>query len=514
MGKNSDPITGWKYSFGIHMGLGRGPVNSIVAIKVGDKMAWQGEQTESGSFQIDKPDLFGGDNQEGGIKGTFEVMMGEPTQTAVASLVAMLGHALPGFRRMVTAFYNGQIASNSPYPKAWKFRVRRSTKGWMNDECWYPEKAMILLDGDPVTTTVKHQHVEQIPAHRWQYQTVTDSVTTTVTYPPIHAMNPAHIIYECLTNREWGRGLPASSINTASFTVAADTLADEGFGLCLKWSRRDSLDSFVQSVIDHIGAAIYSDRETSLMTIKLIRKDYDVATLPVYTTDSGILEIRENAASSLGPAVNEVVVSYTDPISNEERTVNAQNLASLQATRGVFNSVKKAYSGLPTAVLARRVAQRELRLNAMSLRQFTITFDRRAWRIPPAGVFRIQDPVRGIGDVVVRAGKIEDGTLTNGTITITAVQDVFGLPSASFIGNQPPNPVKPDNAPILLNHRAFEVPYFILAGSMSPADFAYVADDAGFIGTVVEKPSDLSLAYNLYVKDGAPTPDEFPPENP
>jgi hypothetical protein len=510
MGKNSDPITGWKYSFGIHMGLGRGPVNSIVAIKVGDKVAWEGEQSASGSFMIDKPDLFGGDNQEGGIKGKFELMMGEPTQKAVASLVQMLGHALPGFRRMVTGFYNGQIASNSPYPKAWSFRVRRTTKGWQDDAPWYPEKALIQLNGDKVTTTTSTP-VLQNQGSPWKWQVVDTDVQTNVTYPPIHAMNPAHILYECYTNREWGRGLPASSLNVASFTTAADTLAAEGFGLCIKWARRDALDSFVQSVIDHIGAAIYADRETSLITLKLIRKDYDVATLPVYSTDSGVLEIKENAVSSLGPAVNEVIVEYTDPVSNEVRTVNAQNLASLQATRGVFNSIKKTYSGLPTAELARRVAQRELRLSAMALRQFTITFDRRAWRIPPAGVFRIQDTVRGIGDIVVRAGKIEDGTLTNGTITITAVQDVFGLPSASFIGQQPPNPVKPDNAPVLLNHRAFEVPYFILAGSMSPADFAYVANDAGYIGTVVEKPSDLSLAYNLYVKDGAPTPDEFPP---
>lgn len=511
MGKNKNPITGWKYSFGIHMGMCRGPVNSIVAIKVGDKMAWEGEQTENGTINIDKPELFGGDNQEGGIKGTFEMMMGGPTQTAVAGLVKMLGHALPGFRRMATAFYNGQIASNSPYPKKWTMRLRRSTKGWMNDDVWYADKAMIPMEGDAVKVdTTKTELVKG--KGPWQWFPQTTVVDTKYVKPPIHAMNPAHIIYECYTNREWGRGLPPSALNVASFTTAADTLVAEGFGLCMKWSRRDALDAFVQSVIDHIGAAIYADRETSLITLKLIRKDYDIASLPVYTTDTGIKEIRESAVSSLGPAVNEIVVEYVDPISNEKRTVNAQNLASLQATRGVFNSVKKTYSGLPNAAIARRVAQRELRLNAMGLRSFTITFDRRAWRIPPAGVFRIRDTVRGIGDMVVRAGKVEDGTLTDGTITITAIQDVFGLPATSYIGQQTPSPATPNNVPTLLNHRAFEVPYFILAGSMTPADFAYVDNDAGYIGTVVEKPSELSLAYNLYVKDGPATEDEYPTE--
>lgn len=329
--------------------------------------------------------------------------------------------------------------------------------------------------------------------------------------PEIHAMNPAHMIYELITNREWGRGLPASAIDVASFTNAADTLHAEKFGLCLRWSRRDNLQACLQTILDHIGAVVYSDRQTSLLTLKLIRMDYVVAQLPIYDTNSGIKEIRESDVTALGPAVNEIVVEYTEVITGKTRTVNTQNLASLQATRGVSNSLKKSYPAVATAELALRLAQRDLRANAMALRKFTITFDRRAWSIPPGSVIRIRDLSRGIVDVVVRVGRIEDGTLANGTITITAVQDVFALPSASFTGTEPPNWVKPNNQPILKRHRAFEVPYFLLKGTLSPADFDYLEDDAGYLGTLVEKPSPLSLAYNLYVKPGAPTDDEFPP---
>lgn len=485
MGKGKKPITGYWYSFGIHMGICRGPINALVQIKVGDKTAWVGDQQASSTFAIDKKGLFGGEKQEGGVQGSLQLLMGEDAQVAPGGLVAMLKHALPGFRRMVTCFYNGRIAANNPYPKAWKFRLRRSTAGWEGGVAWYPEKAMIALVGPADSDS-------------------TDSPTA------IHAMNPAHMIYELITNREWGRGLPSTALNIGAFTAAADTLFAEGFGLCVRWTRRDSLQSFAQSIIDHIGAVVYSDRQTSLLTIKLIRKDYDPLTLPIYDTDSGLLEVKENEATALGPAINEIVVEYTDPISGSKRTVNAQNLAALQASRGVFNSLKKQYPALPTASLALRCAQRDLRVNAMSLRRFTLTFDRRAWRIPPAGVIRIRDTVRGIGDVVVRVGRIEDGTLTNGVITIVAVQDVFALPSASFVSTQPPQWTKPDNKPILKRHRAFEVPYFMLKGAMTPADFAYVEDDAGYLGTLVEKPSDLALAYDLYVKPSAPTIDDNP----
>ena len=487
MGSSKKQTTGYRYFFGIHMGLSRGPVDEIIEIRVGDKMVWQGNMVDSSTVSINAPDVFGGDKREGGVVGTFNLMMGKPDQVAAPGLVSMIGRALPGFRKMCTAFFNGQIASNSPYPKPWKMRMRRSMKGWQNDAPWYPEKARIILDGQPLK-----QGDENVDTK-------------------IHAMNPAHIIYECLTNSEWGRGLPASALNVASFTQAADTLFEEGFGLCLRWTRRENLQAFIQTVIDHIGAAIYADRETATITLKLIRFDYEPTTLPIYTTDSGILEIKEAESSALGPAVNEVVVEYVDPVTGETRTVNQQNLASLQASRGVFNSLKKSYPGLPTNGLARRVGQRDLRINAMSLRRFKITMDRRAWRIAPASVFRLSDVVRGVGEMVVRVGAVEDGTLTNGTITITAVQDVFSLPTSSFIGNEPPNWVQPNTKPELKEHRAFELPYFLIRAGMSPADFDYLAPDAGFIGTVVAKPTDLSLAYDLYVKNGPPEEEDYPP---
>lgn len=259
---------------------------------------------------------------------------------------------------------------------------------------------------------------------------------------------------------------------------------------------------------------MYADRESGLLKLKLIRLDYDPNTLPIYTSDSGVLAITEADVSSLGPSVNEVIVEYVDPVSGEKRTKAAQNLGLLQSSRGVFNSLTKQYPGIPTAELASRVAQRDLRLNALALRRFSIKFDRRAWRIPPAGVMRISDPVRGIQNVVVRVGRIDDGTLSDGTITIVAVQDVFALPQSSFSGTEPPNWVKPNNKPVLKEHRAFEVPYFLLNQSMSPADFDYLEDDSGFLGTVVAKPSDLSLAYNIFVKSGAAEEGEQPPTAP
>ncbi len=137
-------VIGYKYSFGIHMGLSRGPVDELVEIKVGEKTAWRGSITANGNTTIDQPELFGGERGEGGIIGTLTTMFGGPTQTAPTELASVLASPMPGFRRRMTVFFNGIISMMNPYPKPWKFRVRRALQGWDGDP-WYPEKAIISL---------------------------------------------------------------------------------------------------------------------------------------------------------------------------------------------------------------------------------------------------------------------------------------------------------------------------------------------------------------------------------
>ena len=137
-GGGGDQIVGYWYSFGIHMGIGRGPINEVVEIRVGDKTVSTTSMTASGTYSINAPEAFGGEKAEGGVVGSFQMLMGEDTQVAPASLKAMLSRVkLPGFRRMATAFFDGRIAAINPYPKPWTFRVRRTDKGWDGD-VWYP----------------------------------------------------------------------------------------------------------------------------------------------------------------------------------------------------------------------------------------------------------------------------------------------------------------------------------------------------------------------------------------
>ncbi|MDF5987625.1 hypothetical protein P4131_25575 [Pseudomonas aeruginosa] len=43
----------------------------------------------------------------------------------------------------------------------------------------------------------------------------------------------------------------------------------------------------------HIGAEVYPNRQTGQISIRLLRDDYNVADLPLFDEDSGLLEITQ-----------------------------------------------------------------------------------------------------------------------------------------------------------------------------------------------------------------------------
>lgn len=617
----SDPIVGYRYSMGVHMGVSRGPVDELVEVRVGDKTAWPlGTRVKTGGgtvstwnettwtmtttytpetftvtgapdpvrgsldgLTINAPALFGGEGKEGGVVGKLDVMMGEDTQPVNTRLSAMLGGVLvSAFRGMFTLFYDGVIASLNPYPKPWKFRVRRSTKGW-DGGCWYPATATINLyqplaeSGGGAAPTLQNVQVsESVRASRpsisdpwvanitpngtlvsvdglvmwgdWQgeswysaaptagvdYSRVGNTFTfigdtpvsgpgtaygisyagtaIEITYtvqrvvlppadipvgyssPEVKAMNPAHIIYECITNRDWGRGLSSSFINDASFTAAADTLYAEGFGLCLKWAREDTVDAFVQRVLDHIGAALYAEKSSGLITLKLIRADYVAGSLPVFTTENGILSIDDDSESTSQLLINEIVVKYINPVTNEDAELRVQNLAGIQAT-GAINSKTVEYPGIPLGSLAARVGQRDLRVHGTPLRRLKLTMNRNAYAVEPGGVIRISNPARGISDMVLRIGKIEDNP--DSTIVVTAVQDVFGLAATAFINPSIPATVPSNDPSPALQSDIKEASYSDLVSIMTPAELAALTGDETYVYLVGAKPSQFAIDFKI-----------------
>src|SRR5690554_4689840 len=167
----------------MHMAVCHGPVDAVTQITVGDRVAWSGNVTSTQDVAISAENLFGGEKREGGVSGTVGFKFGEPTQAQDAYLAAQLGADCPAFRGVLSFVLKKVYIGNNPYLKNWAFKVKRlPAKGWYDDK-------------------------RDIGGHA----------------------NPAHIIYECVTNGEWGMGYPASVLDDAKFKAVADTLHAEGF---------------------------------------------------------------------------------------------------------------------------------------------------------------------------------------------------------------------------------------------------------------------------------------------
>lgn len=484
MSMGGSATIGYRYFMSLHMGLARGPLDEIVEIKIGGLTAWDEGVCNLDGFvqQINKPELFGGDKKEGGVQGPFRVYWGEedqtldPAQGTLPSIAASLGGLVPFFRGCTTVWFHGMICAMNPYPKEWQFRVRRYNKGWFNNQPWYPEKAVIYLQNEEGKL--------------------------------IKAMNGAHIIYQCMTDPNWGSGTDPTMIDENSFVYAANSLCAEGLGLCLKWARQSEVGEFIQTVVDHIGCSIYTDRETGLETIKLIRNDYDPDDLPLFTPDTGLLSIMSDDSSSQDTSVSEVVVNYTDPVTNETRQGRAQSTAQWQAQRQIFSTTSEL-PGLPTKDLANRRAAAELKVATAGLKRYKVRLDRRGYKIAPAGVFKVSDPSKGVAMVILRAADIDDTTEQDGSITIAATEDVFGFPETAFIEPQVPIWTRPETEALPpIAHRLIEAGYrdlIVHASSLVEGKEATLEDDC-YVAEVAAAPSATSLEYDLMTRAvGEPT---------
>lgn len=488
-GKSGSQTIGYKYFMSLLMGISRGSLSEIVQINAGEKMAWRGPlcMVDDTTFMIRAKDLFGGDQKEGGIEGPCKVLWGKPDQTLpgpVGTLVGTLpgvketispGAPMPALRGVTCLWYDGEICSINPYPKEWKMRVRRHIHGWYADAAWYPSKAIIYLQGP----------------------------TNDGSSGLIKAMNGAHIIYECVTNPEWGRGITADLLDENSFIYAANQLCEEAFGLCFFWTRQEDVDVFIQTVLDHIGGELYTDRSSGLLTLRLIRDDYDIADLPTFEPGKGLLEILADDSGSQDIAYNEVVIKYHDPNSDTDGEQRAHNVGA-RIAQGSTNSLTKEMPGLPTAGLASRVALRELIVQSAGLKKYKVRLDRSGWRIAPGMPFAIKCPERGIDFIVLRAGEITDSSAQQGgDIQISALEDVFSMPATGMTVPETPTWTPPNPTPLVPNDSlAFELTYYDMVKHLDQLSIPNVNPEDAYMAFVSSQPSPTQLLYDLKLKVG------------
>ena len=459
-GGSSSYVVGHRYYAGLHLAICHGPVDAVTRIIVGERTAWSGSVTSSQTLYVNAPELFGGDSREGGVQGYVEVKLGGPAETISGYLQQKLGSVIPAFRGVVSIIVQQcQLSAMNPYIKPWSIEARR-----------IPAPAALgsgYINGDA---------------------------------------NPAHIIYECLNNATWGLGYAASEIDVSSFQTAANTLASEQYGLSLLWDREQPLEEFIAEILRHIDGTLYVHPRTGKFVLKLARADYNVSSLLVLDA-SNILELESFSRPSESELVNQITVRYRDRSTDKDAAITVHDLAALELAGGVVSSATVDYPGISNGSLASRVALGDLKQLSVPLAKATLIANRQASNLNIGDVFKFTWPELGIAQLVMRVVRVSYGTLTDGRVRIECVEDIFGLPSASYVSPTPTSWVSPLTSPAPVPYRRLnEAPWWTVVkrvvGESATAQNE-LDPQGGLLVACASRPSGDSLNVKLLTRQGS-----------
>lgn len=459
MGKSSKPTIGYRHYFGLYMGESL-PNDYLAAIDVGGEVAFEGEFSGSGTININKPMLFGGDKKEGGIVGTLTIRQGEATQMPDPYLQSQVPGPWPAGRGLCTTIYNGQVGAMNPYIKLWKKRWGAFFAGWTTP-VWQPT---LLKIG--------------------------------------RGKNPMHILYQCFTDLEWGIGFSTTQIDEASFLAAAQTLHSESFSLCLPYRRSTPIAEYIEIINNHIGGQWATHPRTGKITYRLFRADYDVATLPLID-ESNIVKMESWQTALLDSGTNEVTVVGRDPVTNKDISATYQNPANVQA-QGRVVAAKKQFPGLWNDDLLTRVAARETIAASMLLSRIKVTVKRDLWGVKRGDVLAISWARKGIVRMPVRVLEVDEGTRTDSKIGLLLIEDISGMAQTSYVKPSVSMWVPPDTTPKpVAAQRVYEASYRDLSGYLRAADLAILSADAGYVVALGARPAGVSYNFVIESRTGA-----------
>lgn len=452
MGKKQKQLVGYQYFLGMHMIVCHTP-DAVTGIEVGEKPIWYGYADTNQFLGIYWPELFGGVLKEGGIAGKVDIDLGGATQPRNEYLMKAIGPVIPAFRGVLSIVLNQcYVCAMSPYPKPWRFRVRH-----IHGRAWYPSKAEVGV-GDN---------------------------------------NPAHMIYACYTNTDWGMGYDESVIDLASFVKAADTLHEEGLGLSMMLSSVDSVENFIRQIAKHANGVVFTDPVTQKFVFKLLRDDYEVDDLQLFD-ETNIISLESYETPAPAEIINEIVCRFRPQGTTEDDSVTVQELASIQSQQGIV-SQEVNYPGISNAQNASRVAMRELRTKSTPLRRLRFKANRTGSFVTIGSVIKFAWAAHRVSGLIIRVTNVNFGNLEASEIIIDGVEDVFGLPFATYLSPQPSEWVDPIGDPSPLEKRTVdEATYWEIQRNLGSAEAQALPSEAAFMTASAGIPDQATPAYELW----------------
>ena len=510
-------ITGFKYYMGVQLGWSRGECDSLRKVWIGDDEVFSGNVTDGNVASINEPDLFGGNKLgQGGFIGDLRFFAGSETQ----AVSGYLSSRTTDFVTLVGAGsgYTAQdivTVSGGVFTTAATIRILTVGGGGdvltaeLEDSGYYttqPTNPASVTGGTGTGATFNLAFNAAIqpfpggvpPAYRGtcfgllEHAYVGNSTSikpikvelrrivpgpATASFESIDSgndCNPVNVLYEAMTNTEWGRRIPAGDIDTTSFSDAGTVLHGEGNGFSMLLDRGMEVKEFIDLVQDQIDGLVFQNHLTGKWQIKLARGGYTVGSLPLLSPAT-ISEMKSFSRGSWKETTNQVHIEFVDRADNYKTTfAPAQDMANIKIQNGVTNTVSPKYSGVKNRTLANAIAWRELRTLSYPIAKAQLVVDRSFYATLPGDVLALTLPDLEIALLPMRVTRVDLGEITDNRITLDLVEDVFVSRAGSFI-DPPPSAWDGDqpepNAFSSADQLAFEAPRgFSLRDLGAPTD--------------------------------------------
>lgn len=367
---------------------------------------------------VGSPNVLG---EAGGIGGLLRFYPGDGSHNAPASLAAINAvedptYDEPAYKEWAYMVFEDYYLGNSPQLPSLEWVCSRPPISLGTGARFIPWEANPFMDMGP-PYSLNNGHIQG-------------------------DANPAGILYEMLTNRKTGMGIPRAFIYDQDFIDAWEVLEDEGFGLSHMIDAERAGEDDINDVLRHIDAVRYWDLQMGKHRLRLLRPYAgDPSSLPAL--DASNLISLEYAETALSENINQVKVEFTNVFRLFLKdVVSAQNLAAIQQAQRV-NPATVSYMSITRPTLALKVAQRDLRVRSTILGRGSLVGNRSLIQYSPGQLVRITWPEKGLFDKVCRIGEIDYGTLSEGKISATFVEDYWSMEASSYETSDPAPPTVP-----------------------------------------------------------------------
>ena len=273
-------------------------------------------------------------------------------------------------------------------------------------------------------------------------------------------MNPADMLWLCITDPQWGLGQPEYMLNKDAFLAAWNTLNQEDMYMSIVFDDEGQIQNIINLICEHIDASCFVDKRTNKWTIKLIRNDYAVESL-VTLDESNVRSISDYEIRTAAEQVNQVTVTYWNKETGKNATTSALDPARI-AQNGLVNKPVE-YDGFTNEKTAYRAAERDLHALSSPLKIVTLNevhpdFGR---QLSVGDAFTWNWSVHGVDGAIMRVKSIDYGDAHDLSVKIEAIEDVFSTPMNSVAPYVPPYENPANQAPIdNPTVRVIELPYY------------------------------------------------------